>query len=582
MIDPLVSLAFSIESNPGIYTLLVGSGISRSAGIPTGWDIVIDLIKKIAHLSGEDDVCKDNPEKWYSDKFKRTPDYSELLGELVKTKEERSQLLKNYFEPTPEDVKKGVKIPTDAHIAIAELVEKNYLKIIITTNFDRLLEKALEARGITPQVISTTDSIKGAYPLANANCTIIKVNGDYLDVRIRNTEKELASYETPMNEYIDEIFKQFGLIICGWSAEWDIALREAIKRGSNYKFSMYWATRKEPAGAAKDIIQFRKAIPITIQNADTFFITLRDKVFAISEYSTTHPLSIKVAISTIKQYISENKDIFLHDLVKEETERLCENLSKIKISGIVKWDEAEYLTRVIQYEKMTEMLSTMITTGCYWGKKSNAEIWINCLDKVSNISQPGSGSFLVPFVNLRLYPSLILLYSGGIASLARKKYDITAALLTEPIVRNHTGDETIVLAVNTTRVMERELGNLLPDMKGHYTPLSDHLFSLLKGLMREFIFDDIKYEEAFDRFELLFALVHADLNKKRGRSPVGPLGRFAWKRRLGGSDSVVHKFETELTQNVEFWQAGLFGGSIDRYREINKDIVDFIDRVGWI
>lgn len=41
--DPLLKLAFSLEASPGVYALLLGSGLSRDAGIPAGWDIVLDL-----------------------------------------------------------------------------------------------------------------------------------------------------------------------------------------------------------------------------------------------------------------------------------------------------------------------------------------------------------------------------------------------------------------------------------------------------------------------------------------------------------------------------------------------------------
>ena len=34
-IDPVTQVAFSIEENKGTYALLLGSGISRSSGIPT-------------------------------------------------------------------------------------------------------------------------------------------------------------------------------------------------------------------------------------------------------------------------------------------------------------------------------------------------------------------------------------------------------------------------------------------------------------------------------------------------------------------------------------------------------------------
>ena len=53
MIDPGHSLAFSIEANRGVYAVLVGSGVSRAAKIPTGWEVTLDLIRKLAKLCGE-------------------------------------------------------------------------------------------------------------------------------------------------------------------------------------------------------------------------------------------------------------------------------------------------------------------------------------------------------------------------------------------------------------------------------------------------------------------------------------------------------------------------------------------------
>lgn len=46
--DPITRLAFSVQQNKGVYALLVGSGVSSAAGIPTGWGIVLRLIQRLA------------------------------------------------------------------------------------------------------------------------------------------------------------------------------------------------------------------------------------------------------------------------------------------------------------------------------------------------------------------------------------------------------------------------------------------------------------------------------------------------------------------------------------------------------
>ncbi len=83
MIDRLLSLAMSMHSCKGVYALLLGSGVSRSAGIPTGWDIVLDLIRKLASIKGE--AADPDPEAWYQALAGVRPDYSDILDEIARS-----------------------------------------------------------------------------------------------------------------------------------------------------------------------------------------------------------------------------------------------------------------------------------------------------------------------------------------------------------------------------------------------------------------------------------------------------------------------------------------------------------------
>ena len=67
--DPSLPLAFSLYSSPGAYAVLAGAGVSRGAGLPTAWDIVVDLIDQIAHRDGvADTLTSDTAEQWYEAK----------------------------------------------------------------------------------------------------------------------------------------------------------------------------------------------------------------------------------------------------------------------------------------------------------------------------------------------------------------------------------------------------------------------------------------------------------------------------------------------------------------------------------
>jgi hypothetical protein len=237
--DPLLSLSFSMHSNPGVYTLLLGAGVSRAAGVPTGWGVILDLTRKLAHLEDED--CGSDPADWYRERFDEEPDYSKILDRLARSPEERSQLLRGYFEPTEEERERGAKLPSDAHHAVAKLVAQGIVRVIVTTNFDRLTERALEEVGVSPTVIASPDAAEGALPLAHSECTVLKLHGDYLDTRIKNTAEELSSYDERIDRLLGQVFDEYGLVVCGWSGKWDEALISAFERCESRRFSTYWA-----------------------------------------------------------------------------------------------------------------------------------------------------------------------------------------------------------------------------------------------------------------------------------------------------------------------------------------------------
>lgn len=265
MIDlpPFDALALSLHHSPGVHAILVGSGLSRAAGILTGWEITVDLIRRLAAL---DSVAEhDDWVQWYRDKYSEEPSYSEILGALASTSAERRAILQSYIDPPEgEDVRK----PTNAHRAIAQLVASGAVRVVITTNFDRLVETALREAGVEPTVIASDDAIAGATPLVHSKWTVIKVHGDYLDARIKNTDAELEDYSEAMNALLDQVFDNFGLLVVGWSGEWDTALRSAILRAPSRRYPLYWASGGNVGGPAQDLLEQRGGRSFPITDAD--------------------------------------------------------------------------------------------------------------------------------------------------------------------------------------------------------------------------------------------------------------------------------------------------------------------------
>lgn len=582
IIDPIVGLVFAIYSSPGAYALLLGSGVSRSAKIPTGWEIVLDLVTKYAKLSNEE--IKGDPASWYQEKFGEEPEYSKLLKNLAKTSTERNRLLRSYFEPTEEEREEGDKAPTQAHKAIAELVRDGFVKIIITTNFDKLVELALQDVGITPVVISTPDSAEGALPVAHSKCTIIKVHGDYLDTRIKNTPDELASYDPRVDDLLDRIFDEYGLIVCGWSAEWDIALRDAISRCKSRRFTFWWTHRGSLGRAAKELIALKQAEVIQIQDADRFFEELGQKIAALKETAKVrHPLSTNLAIATVKRYLSKpSPRISLHDFVNQETETLYDQLT---IEHFPAQDphpsNPDIAARVRKYESIVSVVQSILMTGCFWGDEGDVSLWVNTIDRVANPKDYNSGYPV--WMKMSRYPALLLLYAGGLAAIANNNLNTVSALFAGPKVDKGPNEKAAIILVNAWSVMETKDGQCLPGMKGRYAPVSDHLHRVLREPLQPFIADAEKYTSIFDRFEYLLGLAYADLSEETGEERRGPVGSYGWRYRdRDFKSTIMGQIKTEVEGVGDSWpfiSHGLFNGSIERFWEVKTAFDKFVMRV---
>jgi hypothetical protein len=580
VIDPIHSLAFSIQANPGIYALLLGSGISRAAKIPTGWEITLELVRKLAKLHGEE--CDSDPVEWHLQKYGSEPDYSKLLDEVAKTPAERQQLLHGYFEATEQEREERLKQPTKAHEAIAGLVASGFIKVIITTNFDRLMEGALVDAGVTPTVISSTDHIKGAMPLIHTKCCVIKVHGDYKDTRILNTPGELATYPDQLNGYLDRVLDEFGLVVCGWSAEWDGALRSAIIRAPNRRFSTYWAAMGKPGTLAKDLIDHRGAQIIAIRGGDQFFQAVSELVKSLDTFARPHPLSTAATVESLKRYLSEDRfRIQLADLVSEEVERVIAETrgDQFPLQGGPAPSRETLTPRIKAIEAACATLVSLAVVGGEWSEEQHFPVWERAISRLAATPAPNGHT---TWVVLQRYPALLLLYGTGIAAAITGRYALIRRLLTQRIT-NWNG-ETLPIAQLLPPYWFSEHGpevwRDLDGMDRRHAPLNDWLYALLKPSLQRLVSSEDSFERAFDRFEVLFAIAYAVHGERKDDwVPPGCFG-YRWSNR----DRVISEIQASIAkQGTEspFLKSGLLGDSVSDFERALAAFQKTLSHLHW-
>jgi hypothetical protein len=584
MFDPALSLAFSVQSSKGLYAVLLGSGISRAAKIPTGWEITVDLVRRIAAMQRKGSE-PDDAVRWYASEFDKEPRYSDLLNAVAKTAAERSLVLRSYFEPTDEEKERNEKRPTTAHKAIADLVAGGYVRVIVTTNFDRLMEQALQAVGIEPTVVSMDTQAQGIGSLAQIRCLVVKVHGDYLEATIKNTPEELDRYEAAMDSLLDRLLDEHGLVVSGWSAEYDTALVRAIERSKNRRYSMYWTSVHSPTDPANKVIGLRDAVPIRIAGADVFFHELAENVAALEKFGNEHPLTIKAAVTRLKQYVAEpaRHRVSLHDLVSGTTAELCKEMEAFQFSRAAEAGGVALEDEVQKIANRAELVYTLALHCGWWASAQQFKPWVRCLGQLAvlNGSLPG---YRGP-TNLSLLPALLCVYAMGVAAVGGDNYAFLKTLFSDTFIRFPERKARLLMKLNPGAVVQADTGQTMPKYIRRYTPMNDFLRDRLRESFKEYLPLDSDYDDVWDRFEYLMALASVDDCLEQDKSPWAPVGRFGWRNRLDGPH-ISTLVANEAQAARESWPpiaVGFFGGSSDRFERAQEAFLKgILSRVQWI
>lgn len=275
-LDPLVSLAVSLAEGPADTTFFLGSGVSRDAGIPTGGEVFWLGVADWFRAQNNVELAPNRAElqRWLAEQGYENLTYSSLLELLCPDQPTRRDYLARHFE--------GVE-PGETHRRLAQLAADGLVKIFISTNFDRLLERALEEVGVVPILVTDGPDIERAPSREHASCYVIKPHGDYLQQNIRNTETELSELDPRMTSELAEVFDRCGVVILGYSGN-DVAIGKLFQQ-RNSRYGLYWVTRSDLEPGAQAIVETQFGRVIRRPDAATL---VRDLGQMIASYQA-HP-----------------------------------------------------------------------------------------------------------------------------------------------------------------------------------------------------------------------------------------------------------------------------------------------------
>jgi len=230
--------------------------------------------------------------------------------------------------------------------------------------------------------------------------------------------------------------------------------------------------------------------------------------------------------------------------------------------------KAQFATAASQFQARLELLRTIGLYGMYWGKQQHLRSFLPIPSRLATDPHDGRDGVHVND-SLRVIPSVITLYTMGVAALASDNIETLALLLSKPTVSTRGERHPYLIAVDWPQV--QEWFKTLPGHERHYFAASEWLFTECREVVRPVVPDDSDYDRLFDLFEIVRSLVYADLalngQYASGLAELwGPPGRFVWKMARRGSS---RDFLAELKGNSRLahglCNAGLFGGKLQTF-----------------
>lgn len=495
-----MSLALALDVGPGTLAVLVGAGASVSAGLPTAWEVRQELIRRVARAEGL--PTPEDPEAWWVERGGSTG-YDDLLTELASTPAGRRDLLREFFEPTDEEWERGDKQPGAAHHALARLVAAGTVRVVLTINFDPLIETAIRQAGIEPVVVDSPAAVAGMEPLQHQRAVVVHLHGHYLSPETLNTPEELGAYPPAVGALLDEVFDRYGLLVVGWSAAWDVALRQRLQAARSPRYGTWWVDRAALREHALTVATARSA-RIVVDDAGAFLSRAADAVDAVRERRIQDPAGAAAAVGYAKRALSgRTVAIGLHDTLRRELDRVAAleplrtqdfNLANEKVAG-------EVARRRDQLLAGTATLAGLVATCAYWGDERTDSWW---LPGIARLVPRGLGSGSLDLINLRLGPVALLTHAAGIAAVAAGRDELVARLAAGQRM-SWLGQVRTAAALFPPEVLWTDAADPELELREQLRPL----------LQDELGLGAAAYDEAWERWALLCCL-------ERRRAGVAP------------------------------------------------------------
>ena len=216
------------ESKGTKFCFLIGAGASMSSGIPSGADLARKWIREIEEDCGKDDFAKwknkvgiseDNVGEFYQQI------YEKRFGHIP---ESGYDCIRHYMEG---------KEPSLGYLILANIMVREKHNVVITTNFDNLLEDAIRTYTKEKPFIAGHEALAGYVPKRSDRPIILKVHRDLFFHPFSDRE-HTGTIQKAWEDILDRFLSDYFLIVLGYGGN-DESLMDYFTSLNNRK-QIYW------------------------------------------------------------------------------------------------------------------------------------------------------------------------------------------------------------------------------------------------------------------------------------------------------------------------------------------------------
>lgn len=301
--DQVVRLVAQADARE--FSLFLGAGASRSSGVPLASELIAEwrrtAFEEQAGGAGDFEAWCKLQTGWYE----KPTEYSDLFELLYPDERARQK----FIEPKIE-----AAFPAWGYLYLANIIRAGHFNLVFTTNFDDLVNEALTRFIGYNAVVCAADSEVGSINASTARAKIIKLHGDYLFKKLKNTVDELARLTANMERKFAEFARQCGMVVLGYAGA-DQSIMELLdallKDAETFPRGIYWGVhdpdRKPPEALARLLAAHPKRLFLfRCEDFDAFMALLHDKLGLPAPLTIAEPL--KSARASVDRLLAETTE----------------------------------------------------------------------------------------------------------------------------------------------------------------------------------------------------------------------------------------------------------------------------------